>query len=349
MVLEPKKDTDIEATLKLVVKLLRLILSFIVIAVFGFSLYIYQSNTVSNKLANKGASNSKADSSAFWQAANINSITDAKQKELLLYGKELIVHTAQYLGPKGSVLQITNGMNCQNCHLEAGTKIWGNNYGAVFATYPKYRARSGKVEDIYKRINDCIERSLNGTSLSLESKEMQAIKAYIEFIGNDVKKGSKPKGTGIFDLPFLKRAIDPIKGKALFIAKCVSCHQANGEGVVNATQNEYTYPPLWGAHSYNIGAGLYRMSRLAGYIKYNMPQGANFEKPQLTDEEAWDIAAFVNTQPRPNKDLSLDWPTIAEKPIDHPFGPYADAFSENQHKFGPFQAIENAKKNRSKN
>ncbi len=106
---------------------------------------------------------------------------------------------------------------------------------------------------------------------------------------------------------------------------------------------------MWGAHSYNIGAGLYRMSRLAGYIKYNMPQGANFEKPQLTDEEAWDIAAFVNTQPRPNKDLSLDWPNIAEKPIDHPFGPYADAFSENQHKFGPFQAIENAKKNRSKN
>ncbi len=182
MVQEPKKDTDIETTLKLVVKLLRLILSFIVIAVFGFSLYIYQSNTVSNKLANKEASNSKADSSAFWQAANINSITDAKQKELVVYGKELIVHTAQYLGPKGSVLQITNGMNCQNCHLEAGTKIWGNNYGAVFATYPKYRARSGKVEDIYKRINDCIERSLNGTSLSLESKEMQAIKAYIEFI-----------------------------------------------------------------------------------------------------------------------------------------------------------------------
>lgn len=85
-------------------------------------------------------------------------------------------------------MQITNGMNCQNCHLDAGTKVWGNNYGSVFSTYPKYRPRSGKEEDIYKRINDCFERSLNGKALALNSKEMQAIKAYIEYVGKDVKK-----------------------------------------------------------------------------------------------------------------------------------------------------------------
>lgn len=292
----------------------------------------------------KVSSQLKEEASLFWQANDIASITDSNLKTQLDYGKELISHTAKYLGPKGSVMQITNGMNCQNCHLEAGAKAWGNNYGAVFSTYPKYRARSGQEENIYKRINDCMERSLNGKALAESSKEMQAMKTYIEFLGKNVKKGEKANASGIFELPFLNRPIDPLKGRELYIAKCQSCHQANGEGLLAVDKIEYTYPPLWGKHSYNHGAGLYRMSRFAGYIRYNMPQGASFQNAQLTDEEAWDIAAFVNSQPRPSKDLTKDWPKISEKPIDHPFGPYADKYSEKEHKYGPFQPIKDERK-----
>jgi thiosulfate dehydrogenase len=85
-----------------------------------------------------------------------------EEKKSVLYGRELIAHTSDYLGPKGSVKSISNGMNCQNCHLNAGTQPWGNNYFAVQSTYPKFRARSGSVEDQIKRVNDCFERSLNG-------------------------------------------------------------------------------------------------------------------------------------------------------------------------------------------
>ena len=75
----------------------------------------------------------------------------------------------------------------------------------------------------------------------------------------------------------------------------------------------------------------------------------NHFNPQLSNEEAWDVAAFVNTQPRPAKDLNKDWPDIKRKPFDHPFGPYADGFDEKQHKFGPFQPIEDLKnKNKKK-
>ncbi len=292
----------------------------------------------------KASSKLKEEASLFWHANDMSAITDSSLKAQLEYGKELISHTAKYLGPKGSVMQITNGMNCQNCHLEAGTKAWGNNYGAVFSTYPKYRARSGQEENIYKRINDCMERSLNGKALVESSKEMQAMKSYIEFLGKNVKKGEKAIASGIFDLPFLDRPIDPVKGKELYIAKCQSCHQENGEGLLAVDKIEYTYPPLWGKHSYNHGAGLYRMSRFAGYIRYNMPQGASFQNAQLTDEEAWDIAAFVNSQQRPSKNLSKDWPKIAEKPIDHPFGPFADQFTEKEHKYGPFQPIKDERK-----
>jgi thiosulfate dehydrogenase len=108
---------------------------------------------------------------------------------------------------------------------------------------------------------------------------------------------------------------------------------------MNANQTEFTYPPLWGKQSYNDGAGLYRLSNFAKYIKYNMPEGTNHTNAQLTDEEAWDIAAFVNSQPRSNKNIKKDWPNIKEKPFDHPFGPYADGFDEKQHKYGPFKAI----------
>jgi thiosulfate dehydrogenase len=263
---------------------------------------------------------------------------------LARYGRELIENTSYYLGPKGKVAAITNGMNCQNCHLDGGTLPWANNYGAVASTYPKFRDRSGSIETIPKRVNDCMERSLNGKALDTNSRELRAIVAYIHWLGDEVPKGNKPKGTGIMDLKYLDRAADPVKGRMVYQNKCQSCHGVDGQGQINANGYGYTYPPLWGAHSYNSGAGLFRMSRFAGYVKNAMPLGVDYETTQLSDEEAWDVAAFVNSQPRPSKDLSKDWPNISKKPVDHPFGPYTDGFSEEQHKYGPFEPIVAARK-----
>jgi thiosulfate dehydrogenase len=209
----------------------------------------------------------------------------------------------------------------------------------VASLYPKFRARSGAVENIYKRVNDCFERSLNGRALDTLGKEMQAIKAYIEFLGSNVEKGKKAEGSGFKDLAYIDRAADPEKGKLVFEAKCRSCHQPDGAGLLNADGSEYTYPPLWGEHSYNDGAGLYRISNIAKYVKCNMPFGVNYESTQLTDEEAWDVAAFVSTQTRPHKDVPMDWPDKSKKPFDLPFGPYTDNFSEKQHKYGPYKPI----------
>ncbi len=271
----------------------------------------------------------------------IDHSTLGEERELIIYGQELIAHTSRYLGPKGSVAQITNGMNCQNCHLQAGAKAWGNNFAAVFSTYPKFRDRSGQVETIYKRVADCMERSLNGTAVDSNSREFKAIYAYIKWLGQDVQKGKKPHGSGIEKLPYLDRAADPQKGQIVYTAQCQSCHGANGEGQLAADALEYTYPPLWGPNSYNDGAGLYRLSNFAGYVKNNMPNLLTSHKnPTLTDEESWDIAAYVNSQSRPHKDQSKDWPKFEKKPLDFPFGPYADSFSESQHKYGPFKPVQ---------
>ncbi len=320
---------------------------FLLVLLVGYFTGIFYSETTTSTTEITEKKTYKPEKSV-WKLISMDAVVHEPNPELIKYGRELIANTAYYLGPNGKVAQQTNGMNCQNCHLDAGSRVWGNNYGAVASTYPKFRERSGSKESIVKRVNDCMERSLNGRGLDSSSLEMRAIVSYIKFLGQSVPKDSIPNGTGIWKLKFLNRAADPAKGQVAYEQKCVSCHGQNGEGVKSADGLVYTYPPLWGQHSYNVGAGLFRLSRFAGYIKTNMPFGATYEKPQLSDEEAWDIAAYVNSRPRPSKDLSKDWPNISGKPIDHPFGPYSDSFSEEQHKFGPFKPIDDFKKEQKK-
>jgi thiosulfate dehydrogenase len=316
-------------------------LAFIALGTIAYWQFNSKDNEKIKKLHRlKAGALAQFDTAKIFQAPDPLSIKAEKGAELIQYGRDLIAHTADYLGPEGSVKAISNGMNCQNCHLEAGSKPFGNNYTAVAATYPKFRARSGTAETIYKRVNDCIQRSLNGQALDSTSHEMKAIEAYIKWLGETVPKGKSPKGAGLMKLKYLNRAANPDSGKVVFTLKCQSCHGADGQGLPMPEVNGRMYPPLWGEKSYNEAAGLYRLSNFAGYIKANMPFGASYENPQLTDTEAWDLAAYINAQPRPKHPfLKIDWPKIEGKPIDHPFGPFADTFSEGQHKFGPFQPI----------
>jgi thiosulfate dehydrogenase len=288
----------------------------------------------------KKSTQAKEDSSQkLWHAPDSLSIPADELGNQIRYGKQLIAHTALYLGPKGSVLQISNGMNCQNCHLNAGTKPFGNNYGSVASMYPRFRARSGGLESIEKRVNDCLERSLNGKKLDSLSHEMRAMVAYLNWVGKDVPKGKKAGGSGFYELAYLNRAADTVTGKSLYSTKCASCHGYKGEGLKRNNGIDFIYPPVGGENSFNVSAGLFRISNFTRYIYANMPLGATYDKPLLTKEESWDIASFVLTLPRPQKRFTGDWPKIETKPIDHPFGPYADSFSEDQHKFGPFNPI----------
>jgi len=340
---------------KLITLLVALLgLAVALVGVVGFVLFLSYSGVQLPSLSEKDQSVAEmvaeipvvkalADAASLWKAPDWASVDSEPNAAEIKYGRELVANTSEFLGPKGKVKAISNGMNCQNCHLQAGTAPLGNNYGAVAATYPKFRARSGTEETIEKRINDCFERSLNGKTLENNSKEMRAMVAYINWVGKEVPKGEVPKGSGLYEVPLLDRAADPIKGKLVYDNQCASCHQADGNGMPKPDGTGYLYPPLWGENSYNHGAGLYRLSRFAGYVRANMPLGATFENPMLSDEEAWDVAAYVNSMERPAKDLSKDWPDISKKPMDHPFGPFSDGFTEEQHKFGPFKPIQAAK------
>ncbi|MBS1501676.1 MAG: c-type cytochrome [Bacteroidetes bacterium] len=275
-----------------------------------------------------------------WIIPDTAKLPDNEEGKLIRYGRALVVNTSYYFGPKGAIANLSNGMNCQNCHLDAGAKLYGNNFSLTATGYPRYKERSGKTETIIKKVEDCFERSLNGKAIDSNSREMKAFVAYLKWIGREVKKGTKPIGSGIAELKFLNRQADTARGHAVFTMICQRCHGKDGQGVFNAAGTAYVYPPLWGLHSYNMGASMYRLSKLAGFVIDNMPFGTDHKHRQLTNEQAWDVAAFVDSQYHPSKDLNGDWPKLASKPYDYPFGPYADTlFSVRQHKYGPFGPI----------
>ena len=83
-----------------------------------------------------------------------------------------------------------------------------------------------------------------------------------------------------------------------------------------------------------------RVLTAAAYAMHNMPLGTTFSAPALTDEDAYDVAGYIVSQDRPDKrELDKDFPIRLQKPVDTPYGPYADDFSSAQHKLGPFDPI----------
>jgi len=267
-----------------------------------------------------------------------------KTGDMIRYGRTLIQNFPEYLGPQGTIGKYGgNGLSCQNCHLEAGTRPYGFNFFSTHARYPQYRAREGKLLSLADRVNNCIERPLNGKPMPHDHPEMIAILAYLKWVSQGVPVDARVEGDNQIEIKLPNRAVDLENGKKVYNQHCLRCHGADGEGVLNPDKYTYQYPPLWGKKSYQPGSSMHRLIKAAQFIKANMPNDlAKWDKPVLTDEEAYDVAAFVNNDeahPRPFTELADDYPVIEEKPIDFCKGPYADPFPEMQHKFGPFQPI----------
>ena len=260
------------------------------------------------------------------------------------YGRRLIASTAELLGPDQpdeSLRYISSRLNCGSCHLATGTEPGTLTLLQTDEHYPRFSGRAGMQTDIEDRINECMQRSMNGRPLPMDSPEMMAMAAYLRGLGAQysamgasLRKAEEPPP---FRTP--ARAANVEDGGEVFRARCAQCHGADGLGLLATTDRRkgYLFPPLWGPDSFNDGAGMHRVLTAARFIKTRMPLG----EPTLSDDEAFDVAAFINSQPRPQMaDLEQDYPDKRAKPIDNPYGPYADEFPVEQHKYGPFQPIE---------
>ena len=201
----------------------------------------------------------------------------------IVFGHDIVMQTNKY-APRYA----GNGLRCTSCHLKGGTQPHGFPLN-IAGIYPKWRAKNGVRNGIEKRIRDCFLFSLNGIMPPEEAPEVLAIAAYVHYLSEGEIVGHYPEGWSVPTLPVTGDDPNPPRGEAVYRRECAVCHGQNGEG-------QGPFPPLWGLHSYNAGAGLNNIGKLAGFVWANMPMG---KERSLTHQEAFDVAAFIHIQHRP--------------------------------------------------
>lgn len=275
-----------------------------------------------------------------------------KYGEMVRYGRELMYRTAYYIGPDGINAQyLGNKMNCTNCHQDGGTKPYSFNLQKSFLNYPEYRAREGKVLTLAERINNCITHPHLGKPLPFDSKEMVAFISYLKWINDSSKLERNTPGIKNLEIPLPDRAASPERGAKVYALNCERCHGKNGEGIMQANGETYIYPPLWGLQSYQPGSSMHRIIMMARWLVANMPYAlATHDKPVLSPEDAFDVAAFINDDSIHQRPVvtEYEYPNAEEKSIDYDRGPFADSFPASQHKYGPYQPIIDYWKSRGK-
>jgi thiosulfate dehydrogenase len=210
-------------------------------------------------------------------------------------GEQIFTATHKYAGPF-----VGNHLNCSNCHLDSGRKadaipMWG-----AWPLYPQFRTKNGKINTMALRIQECFLYSMNGKKPPADSDTVTDLQSYFAWLATGAPTGMTLPGASYPVLPASSTAPDPKRGAQLFAKNCVACHGADGHGNEAAA-----IPPLWGPQSFNAGAGMHEVEKAARFIRANMPQG---QENTLTPDQARDIAAYIDDQPRP-----ADPRTLAKK------------------------------------
>ena len=209
--------------------------------------------------------------------------------EAVRYGHELVVHTDRHRSRFK-----TNGLTCQSCHLDAGRRAGAIPLWGAWGVYPRFREASGHVDRMTERIEACFRFSMNGVPPPPQSPEMIALESYVFWLAKGLPIGEEPPGRRFRELPNPQRLPDRLRGKAIYQASCARCHGPEGQGLRN--EQGYVFPPLWGNESYNFGASMHQLNVAAAFVFANMNQERG---NHLSEQDAWDVAAFVNGHQRP--------------------------------------------------
>lgn len=235
-------------------------------------------------------------SSKYFQPPKESELPDNAYGQLIQQGRAIFVdtktHAPDYVG---------NGLACANCHLEQGRKANSAPLWAAYTMYPAYRKKNDKVNSYAERLQGCFQFSMNGKAPEADGPVIAALSAYSYWLATGAPTGQELPGRAYPEVPQPEGGYDLAKGEQVYDAQCAVCHGPNGEG--QKSGDEYVFPPLWGADSFNWGAGMHRINTAAAFIKENMPLGKG---GTLSDEDAWNVAAFMNSHERPQDPRLID-------------------------------------------
>lgn len=218
-----------------------------------------------------------------------STIPNSPLGDMIRFGRDVFVDTQRY-----AKKYVGNGLNCQNCHLDAGRLANSAPLWAAYVAYPAFMAKNRRVDTFAQRLELCFRYSMNGRMPPADDAIVVGLVSYAFWLATGAPVGAHLAGRGFPEVPAPALPPDVKRGADVYRVHCAACHGANGGGLKSGPT--YTFPPLWGRDSYNAGAGMHRVPTAAAFIKANMPLG---QGGTLTDQQAWDVAAFMNSHPRP--------------------------------------------------
>ncbi len=203
---------------------------------------------------------------------------------------------------------VGNSLTCSSCHLKAGTDLRAATFLGIATAYPAWSPREKRVITLEDRVLNCFMRSQNGIRPPLGSKVSTAITAYITWLssGNTIRMNhEKPLGPNhVRPLKIRTELANAKRGATLFSNQCADCHGSEGTG-------SEAGPPVWGENSYNTGAGMSHNDKLAAWLKVAMPP----DETNLSEQDALDIAAYVNSHGRPEFVLEEHLPEAKQRGV----------------------------------
>ncbi len=250
-----------------------------------------------------------------WVKPDESTIPDTPEGDMIRYGRELLTNSYATMGGGSDFMPPYTGnrLSCSNCHMDDGTASYAGPWSVVALKYADpgiYSSRTNEYRNRERRVNGCMQRSMNGIPLPEDGHEMRSIIAYFNWLatGMQVATWQEVKGQGFLRLADMTRPADPVRGEEIYRDKCMPCHQEDGGGVWDEQAQKYVYPAVFGPHSFNDGAGMYRLRTGVGFVYSNMPYGradaatagsTGDTSSLLSPEDAWDVMSYVISQPRP--------------------------------------------------
>jgi thiosulfate dehydrogenase len=225
------------------------------------------------------------------QSVHAGTNTDSAKQASNSDDQTALVHQGKLIfdeTPKYASKYVGNRLACNDCHIGSGTAAYAAPMIDMAGLFPMFNKRAGHVISLQNRIQECFSRSEAGSPAPLDSPEMKALLAYIDYLSKDQVKGKPYRGRGLVKLPPL--TADPVHGKAVYGAQCAGCHGADGAGVPPIL------PAVWGPNSFNDGAGMNDPKKMAAFVVHNMPQN---HPGTLNAQDAYDVSEFIHTMPRP--------------------------------------------------